>query len=73
MLNILKSLTEFVLKHEQDTEESCDIPDESISDWLKQVDDEIAALSARPEKHTVRLEQLKTIHDHLSKVCLSLK
>jgi len=68
MLNILTSLTQFLLDHEEKTEESCDIPDENIEQWLRQVDDEISALSENTEKHSARLEQLKTIQDHLRKV-----
>lgn len=68
MLNILRSLTDYLLQHEEKTEESCDIPDENIQDWLQQVDDEIAALSSQPEKHRLRLEQLRDIHDHLQQV-----
>ena len=68
MLNILRSLTDYLLQHEEKAEESCDIPDESIRDWLQQVDDEIAALAADPERHRLRLEQLRDIHDHLTQV-----
>jgi len=68
MLNILRSLTDYLLQHEEKAEESCDIPDENIRDWLQQVDDEIAALTDDPERHRLRLEQLRDIHDHLAQV-----
>lgn len=68
MLNILKSLTESLLRHEEKLEESCDIPDESITDWLAQIDEEIQMLSTDPEGHRLRLEQLNTIHQHLEQV-----
>jgi len=68
MLNILTSLTQFLLDHEENIEESCDIPDGNIEEWRQQVDDEISALSENAEKHSLRLEQLKMIQDHLRKV-----
>lgn len=68
MLNILRSLTDYVLQHEEKAEESCDIPDENIIDWLQQVEEEIEALSADPDRHRLRLEQLQDIRDHLKKV-----
>jgi len=68
MLNILKSLTGFLLRHEQRVETSCDIPDESIDDWARQVSDEIAALSGDPEEHHIRLEQLQAIQQHLATI-----
>lgn len=68
MLNILRSLTDYLLQHEEKAEESCDIPDENIRDWLQQVDDEIAALATDPARHRLRLEQLRDIHNHLQQV-----
>ncbi len=68
MLNILKSLTEFLLRHEEETGESCDIPDESIEDWVQTVEEEIRTLSGDPGAHRLRLEQLQAIARHLKQI-----
>ncbi len=68
MLNILKSLSKYVLEHEQQEAESCAIPDESIADWIKQIDEELSFISQKPGKHINKIEQLKSIKNYLKEV-----
>ncbi len=68
MLNILKTLTDYLLKMEEGEEESCAIPDESIDDWYQQVNDKLEMLRKDPELHKIRIEQLEEISEHLKKV-----
>lgn len=68
MLNILKTLTDYLLKMEQGEEESCAIPDESIEDWYRQVSDKLESLRKEPERHHMRIQQLEAISEHLKQV-----
>lgn len=68
MLNILKTLTDYLLKMEEGEEESCAIPDESIDDWYDQVNAKLESLRTDPQQHQQRIEQLKDISEHLKRV-----
>ena len=68
MLNILKTLTDYLLKMEQGEEESCAIPDESIDDWYQQVSEKLDTLRKNPQKHQMRIDQLEEISEHLKQV-----
>lgn len=68
MLNILKSLTDYLLKMEEGEEESCAIPDESIDDWYDQVNAKLESLRTDPQQHQQRIEQLEDISEHLKRV-----
>ncbi len=68
MLNILKTLSDYLLKMEQGEEVSCAIPDESISDWYDQVSEKLEALRQKPERDQIRIAQLEDIQQHLQQV-----
>lgn len=68
MLNILTTLTDYLLKNEEGEEESYAIPDGSISDWYKQVSEQLSVLKKDPKKHKIRIAQLEKISQHLDRV-----
>ncbi len=68
MINILQSLTQYLLDNEEKEEESCSIPDESIADWLNQINNKITYLKNHSGAHEKKLQQLYLIREHLEKV-----
>lgn len=61
MLNILKQLTDFLLRAEEKEAERCDIPDENIEEWEQLVKEHLAHLKANGGNHPYQIEQLEDI------------